>query len=207
MSADPAIGHLAGDTLVRSQMAVSMQAMGADQAWAGVLPGVAQATGRGIGVALIDSGVSRHSALQGRVLLSLDFTASQGTGEDQYGHGTHVAGIIGGSSALLQAAWRRVRTWSASRCWARRLRAHERRDCGHRLGDRQPGAVRAADHQPVARPAGLRLLSDDPLCQAVERAYRAGLVVVAAAGNYGKLPDGQPVVGGITSPGNSPYAV
>ena len=40
MSADPAVGHLAGDTLVRSQMAVSTVAMGADQAWAGVLPGV-----------------------------------------------------------------------------------------------------------------------------------------------------------------------
>ena len=48
---------------------------------------------------------------------------------------------------------------------------------------------------------------DDPLCQAVERAYRAGLVVVAAAGNYGKTPDGQLVAGGITSPGNSPYAL
>ena len=35
MSADPAVGHLAGDTLVRSQMAVSTAAMGADQAWAG----------------------------------------------------------------------------------------------------------------------------------------------------------------------------
>src|SRR3954462_4170837 len=64
MGADASIGHLAGDTLVRSQMAVSTQAMGADQAWAGLLPGVSQATGRGIGVAIIDSGVSRHSALQ-----------------------------------------------------------------------------------------------------------------------------------------------
>ena len=34
---------------------------------------------------------------------------------------------------------------------------------------------------------------DDPLCQAVERAYRAGLVVVASAGNYGKTQDGRKV--------------
>src|SRR3954465_2933322 len=73
MGADASIGHLAGDTLVRSQMAVSAQAMGADQAWAGLLPGVSQATGRGIGVAIIDSGVSRHSALQTRILLVSDF--------------------------------------------------------------------------------------------------------------------------------------
>ncbi len=45
---------------------------------------------------------------------------------------------------------------------------------------------------------------DDPLCQAVERAYRAGLVVVVSAGNYGKTEDGRKVMRAITSPGNSP---
>jgi serine protease AprX len=48
---------------------------------------------------------------------------------------------------------------------------------------------------------------EDPLDQAVERAYRAGLVVVASAGNYGRTQDGAAVIGGITSPGNSPYAL
>ena len=35
-------------------------------------------------------------------------------------------------------------------------------------------------------------ISDDPLCQAVQRAVDAGLVVVAAAGNMGKTSDGRP---------------
>ena len=48
---------------------------------------------------------------------------------------------------------------------------------------------------------------DDPLCQAVQRAVDAGIVVVAAAGNFGKTADGRPVVGGIISPGNSPAAL
>jgi serine protease AprX len=48
---------------------------------------------------------------------------------------------------------------------------------------------------------------DDPLCQAVERAHGAGLVVVASAGNMGRLADGRRVMGGITSPGNSPFAI
>ena len=43
--------------------------------------------------------------------------------------------------------------------------------------------------------------------QAVERAYRAGLVVVASAGNLGKDADGNEVLGGITVPGNSPFAI
>src|SRR4029453_18134755 len=48
---------------------------------------------------------------------------------------------------------------------------------------------------------------DDPMAQAIERVYRAGVVVVASAGNYGKTQDGRMVFGGITSPGNSPLAI
>ena len=40
---------------------------------------------------------------------------------------------------------------------------------------------------------------DDPLCQAVENAHRAGISVVASAGNRGKH--------GITRPGNCPFAI
>ncbi len=48
---------------------------------------------------------------------------------------------------------------------------------------------------------------DDPICLAVERAVKAGLVVVASAGNYGQAPDGKLVFGSVTSPGISPYAI
>jgi serine protease AprX len=41
----------------------------------------------------------------------------------------------------------------------------------------------------------------------VRKAVLAGIVVVASAGNSGKAADGSPILGGITSPGNSPYAV
>ena len=48
---------------------------------------------------------------------------------------------------------------------------------------------------------------DDPLCQAVQRATDVGLLVVTAAGNFGKTPDGRPIIGGIISPANSPAAL
>ena len=48
---------------------------------------------------------------------------------------------------------------------------------------------------------------EDPLCQAVQRAVDAGMVVVTAAGNFGKTADGKAVIGGIVSPGNSPAAL
>src|SRR5262249_7341002 len=48
---------------------------------------------------------------------------------------------------------------------------------------------------------------DDPVCEAVERAVRAGILVVAAAGNHGQTADGRTIYGGVTSPANSPYAL
>src|SRR5260221_9307277 len=48
----------------------------------------------------------------------------------------------------------------------------------------------------------------DPLVQEVERATRAGLIVVAAAGNFGTDPNtGLTGYAGITSPGNAPDAI
>ncbi len=43
--------------------------------------------------------------------------------------------------------------------------------------------------------------------QAVERAVKAGIVVVASAGNRGETPDGKTVMASVRSPGNSPYAI
>jgi serine protease AprX len=48
---------------------------------------------------------------------------------------------------------------------------------------------------------------DDPVCQAIERAWRVNIVTVAAAGNVGKTSDGKEILGGVTSPGNCPYAI
>src|SRR5438552_8306465 len=59
--------------------------------------------GTGVGVAVIDSGISlKHDLTQAdgiatRVVYSQSFVASDTTTADLYGHGTHVAGIIGGS--------------------------------------------------------------------------------------------------------------
>ena len=207
MSNDAAVDHLSGDTMVRSMMAVTDPAIGADQVMAGTLAGLGSITGRGVGVALIDSGVFNHKALQGRIVASFDFTDGKGKGLDELGHGTHVAGIIGGSDGDFRGVAPGVSIVSLKVLGA---------DGSGRTSD----VINAIDFAIANKGRfGLRVINlslgrpvfesflDDPLDQAVERAYRAGLVVVASAGNYGKTQDGAAVIGGITSPGNSPYAL
>src|SRR4029077_2430399 len=50
--------------------------------------------------------------------------------------------------------------------------------------------------------------TQDPLCQAVEAAWQSGIVVVVAAGNYGRLSvNGSNGFGTITAPGNDPFVL
>ena len=68
---DPNVGHISEDVIVRSSMDVAARSVGADQAWEGVGP-ITGVSGAGIGVAIIDSGVSPHPELAGRVVASVD---------------------------------------------------------------------------------------------------------------------------------------
>src|SRR5262249_44438965 len=51
--------------------------------------------GSGIGIAILDSGISTHHSLSGRVVYSQDFTG-EGRTADPYGHGTFVASMAAG---------------------------------------------------------------------------------------------------------------
>ena len=155
--------------------------------------------GAGVGVAVIDSGVaSWHEDLGGanglRVSEFVDFVNGIETTCDDYGHGTHVAGIVAGNGFDSDGA----RAGIAPAAHLMVLKVLDAAGNG-RISD-----VIAALDRVLARKdalnirvvnlsvaAGVYESSDtDPLTLAAKRVVEAGVVVVAAAGNGGRNSEG-----------------
>jgi serine protease AprX len=218
---NPAIAALASNSSVRR---IALDRMvSATTEWTGATIGATEVRevlgydGTGVGVAVIDSGVtSWHDDLTGvssaqRVDAFVDFVNGREHAYDDYGHGTHVAGIIGGNGADSGGA----RTGIAPGVRLISLKVLDAAGQG-RISD----VIAALDYAVAHRDDwNIRVISlsvasgvyepydTDPLTLAAERAVRAGIVVVAAAGNYGRDQQGRTVYGGITAPGNSPWVL
>ena len=217
---DPAVDHLSGDTPVRSAMAVSNQSTAADQARAGTwgllgIGAISGVTGQGVGIALLDSGITPHKALGTKVVANVSFVTGDADRTDAFGHGTHIAGIITGAASAASTVTKAYTGGIAPGAHLVNVRVLGDDGTGLTsdviagidwvLANRSKYNIRIINlslGHAVMEPA-----STDPLCEAVERAVRAGIVVVASAGNRGKTDNGTPILGGITSPGNSPYAL
>jgi serine protease AprX len=175
--------------------------------------------GAGVGVAVIDSGITAwHDDLGDpaapgtqRVDAFVNFVTGQTQAHDDYGHGTHVAGIIAGNGADSNGA----RSGIAPQARLVVLKVLDHKGRG-RISD-----VIAAIDYAVAHKGefGIRIINmsigagvyesydTDLLTQAAKRAVEAGLVVVAAAGNHGRDDDGVVQHGAISAPGNAPWVI
>jgi serine protease AprX len=179
----------------------------------GVLP---QNSGNGVGVAIVDSGIAPTADIAGRITAFYDFTGTGSavatTPKDGYGHGTHIAGLIAGNGTNSNGKYVGV--------------AMGARLIGLRVLDNQgegfsSDVIEAIDFATTNKAAlGIDVMNlslghpiyepaaTDPLVQAVERATRAGIVVVISAGNIGMNPTtGEIGYAGLTSPGNAPSAL
>jgi serine protease AprX len=177
--------------------------------------------GTGIGVAVIDSGIPSHPDLNdaygnSRVVYSQSFVAGDSTTADQYGHGTHVAGLVGGTGANSGRANGYPATFAgmAPNVNLINLRVLDQNGSG------TDSQVIAAIEQAIALQStyNIRVISMslgrpvfesytlDPVDQAVEQAWQAGIVVVVAAGNNGRYWPTQGY-GTIGVPGHDPAVI
>ncbi len=170
----------------------SVPLIGADQAWASGY------TGSGIRVAIVDTGVDTgHPDLASKVVAWTDLVSGRGSPYDDHGHGTHVSSIIAGSGAASGGKYRGVAP-GASLMVAKALDAS---------GSGDSSTIMAGVDWAVkngARVVSLSLGSYQHLQafdDTVNNAVKAGVVVVAAAGNGG------PGSGTISCPGDSPDVI
>ena len=152
--------------------------------------------GSTVTVALIDSGLAPLTDFQGRIAAFHDFTNGRNgeavAPDDDFGHGTHVAGRIGSSGASSLNKYAGV----APGVKFLALKVLDKKGSGHTSNViRALEFVVANKSRHNIRVVNLSLghpvyesAATDPLVQAVEAAVRAGIVVVTAAGNCGINP-------------------
>jgi serine protease AprX len=174
--------------------------------------------GAGVGVAVIDSGItSWHDDLSGppggpqRVDRFVDFVNGRALQYDDYGHGTHVAGIIAGNG--FDSSGLRSGIAPAARLIV--LKALDASGKG-RISNVIAALAYVIAHKDALniRVVNLSIATGvyesfnlDPLTRAAKRVVDAGIVVVAAAGNNGRSQHGREHYGGITAPGNAPWVL
>jgi serine protease AprX len=181
-------------------------------------------TGKGVDIALIDSGVSPVQGLNsGNVVYGPDLSfESQSPGlrnYDTFGHGTFMAGIIAGHDSSLTAPY------SAAPASVYRGVAPDARIVSLKVATADGGAdvsqvIAAIDwvvqhaHDPGFNIRVINLsygtnstqaYTSDPLAYAVEQAWKKGIVVVAAAGNTGYQHGA--TAPGLADPAYDPYAI
>jgi serine protease AprX len=161
--------------------------------------------GDGMTVAVIDSGIQDGPDVGGnRIKYRHDWT--NGKNKDDYGHGTHVAGIIGSTHPNYGGI--------APKANYLDLRVLDQNGAGtdaNVIAAIQKAISLSSQYNVVAINLSLgRAVMEsyklDPLCQAVEQAWKSGIVVVVAAGNGGRTT-ATSGYGTINAPGNDPYVI
>ena len=179
-----------------------------------------QSTGRGVGVAVIDTGItgnipdfrtSRWNS-SSRVIASAVIDPNATAAADTYGHGTAVAGLIAGNGHLRNGSDPLQDHYAGSAPHANLISVKVANDDGQATTlDAIYGLQFAVDHKNQYdirvvnmsfRSTDAESYKTDPLDAAAEQAWFDGITVVAAAGNMGTAPDAVSY-----APGNDPYVI
>ncbi|HWA67410.1 MAG TPA: S8 family serine peptidase [Mycobacteriales bacterium] len=161
--------------------------------------------GSGVGVAVLDTGIDPIPDFGSRLIGGVDFSGAGNPLQDSYGHGTFVAGLIAGSGASSAGAYpgeapgaNLVSIKVAGATGVTDV-AKVIEGIAWAINNRAAYGIKVLNMSLGEVPTGPTQLN--PLDQAVESAWQAGITVVTSAGNSG------PGQGTITSPGDDPDVV
>jgi serine protease AprX len=178
--------------------------------------------GTGVGIAVIDSGVFSHDDLKNaagtasRIVYSESFIPGDPSTNDAYGHGTHVAGILAGNGRDSANGYSVQYVGIAPNANIINLRVLDANGAGSDsqviAGIQRAIALKSTYNIRVINLSLGRPVFEsyvlDPVCQAVEAAWKAGIVVVVAAGNDGRNNTyGTQGYATIDAPGNDPNVI
>ncbi len=158
--------------------------------------------GRNINVAILDTGICSHPDFDDRIINFIDCVEHKRGMYDNNGHGTHIAGIIGGSGVMSDGQCSGI---------APKARLHVIKVLDHRGGGEINHILRGIEwvlhhyvqyqiqivNISVGTVPKVNVQQLERLIRAVERLWDVGIIVVTAAGNYG------PEEKSITVPGSS----
>ncbi len=158
--------------------------------------------GRGVGVAILDTGCISHPDFEHRIISFIDCVNHKKRLYDDNGHGTHISGVLGGSGRISKGLYMGV---------APMVDFHVIKVLDHKgngkvshvingiewiLENYVKNNIRVVNISVGALPTG-RDRNEKKLVRAVEELWDEGITVITAAGNYG------PDEGSITVPGIS----
>jgi serine protease AprX len=187
--------------------------------------------GTGVVVAVLDSGVHlvddlKDSGGHSRLIAQVSMVPNDTHTDDKCGHGTHIAGIIAGSGKKsIGSSYFRTFYGIARNASIVNVRVLDNYGAGTVssvlsgiqwvISNRVKYNIRIINLS-LGHPVG-ESASTDPLCQALESAWNAGITVVCAAGNRGRLNLLQTsgldnegwgtAYGSIQSPANDPLVI
>lgn len=140
-------------------------------------PGV---MGEGVEVALLDTGIDlKHPDLKANVLGGIDLINGDEDPQDDNGHGTGVAGVL----AAAENGQGLVGVAPKASLWAIKILRHDEQGS---ISDLIRGIEWAVERGAEIINMSLGTEEDNPaLHEAIRAAYRAGVLLIAAAGNKG----------------------
>ncbi|HVS68330.1 MAG TPA: S8 family serine peptidase [Mycobacteriales bacterium] len=162
-------------------------------------------TGDGVGVAVLDTGITPLPDFGNRLIGGVDLSGSGNPFLDSYGHGTFVAGLIAGDGSSSAGAYAGEAT-GANLIAVKVAGASGTTDVATviqgiawTITNRTAYGIKVLNMSLGEVPTGPTQLN--PLDQAVEAAWQAGVTVVTSAGNSGSA------AGTITAPGDDPDVI